>query len=321
MEMYKKQLTTYFKNRWGFYEYKRGYLKGTCPLCGRDDKAGFNPHRDFFHCFYCGNPSRGVDLVAKAEKVSNSEAFNIIRELDPFDVKTPKKKEWVKPNIFLPQGFKLLFRGRGTEEAEDYLIHERHLTKQVLKKAKVGVVLKDSGENFAGYIVFPYFQKGVLTYFQTRAYIPGLIKFKNPPEEEFLVKKTNVIYNIDCLSLGKNIAIMESVLNVLTWGLDAVAIGTKSVSPWQLPKLGNANCSYTILLDPDAIKEAYQLARKLVKFGRLVRVIVLPNNFDVNDLGREDVEEIIGDKPFTTNLLSLKVEENNLSKNKYMYII
>ena len=71
----KNQMYAYFKNRLGMYDYTRGWLKGTCPSCGREDKYGVHLGANRTNCFVCGYHERPLYVISKAENLLINEVI------------------------------------------------------------------------------------------------------------------------------------------------------------------------------------------------------------------------------------------------------
>ena len=102
---------------------------------------------------------------------------------------------------------------------------------------------------------------------------------------------------------------MESVLNAETLGNNACATGGKLVSSYQVDLLIKSPVEkLVLLLDPDGYLQAIKLALEL-SFYKRVKVCLLPNNMDVNSLGKRATMKTVYKTPYLpyNQLLKLKL--------------
>lgn len=285
----KRKLTEYFKNRLGMFDYRRGWMKGDCPSCSKQFKFGVNISQNRTNCFYCGYNKRPLEVLIDVENFSGySEAYLLLNKLEGLDFKegpTIIEEKFSKSGERkLPEGFRLLSMGNSqlARSARSYL-KGRGFDIDELTKSGWGYCNK--GDYF-GYIVIPFYEKGLLKYFITRNYMSNGPKFNNPKAEDFGIGKSMLIYNIDCLQLYKTVFIVESVTNARTIGDNAVATDGKKLSRYQINDFIKSPVErFIIILDPDAYKEAIELGLKLCNHKK-VKVVNLGSNKDVNDIGR-----------------------------------
>lgn len=281
------RLNTYFRNKLGLREYRKGWLKGDCPACSKRDKYGVNLSQNRTNCFVCGYSKRPFDVMLEFENLSNkTEGVKFLIEFKESefvienDYKRPEQK-----TITLPEGYKLLSIGDSIwgKSARNYL-KKRGFNIDKLSLEGVGYCTTGPRQ---GYIILPFYTAGKLTYYHARKFIGNGPKFNNPTIDEIGVGKSLVIYNHDALFMYKTVYVVESVLNAKTLGDKAVAIGGKSISPWQLNEFIKSKVeNFILILDPDAIKESLEQALKLA-FHKKVKVVLLPPEKDVNDIGKE----------------------------------
>ena len=91
-------------------------------------------------------------------------------------------------------------------------------------------------------------------------------------------------------------------------GENGIATGGKTVSRWQVNKFIKSQVEkFIILIDPDAKDKALDLAFKLVPFKK-VKVVFLPDNEDVNSLGKQRTLEYVRETTYQTyqELLTIK---------------
>jgi len=297
----KRQMFGYFQTL-GFYEYRRGWQKGDCPWCGAEDKMGIHLEDNKTHCFKCDERVKPMKMIMQMEGMRAwKELFSFLEQYDTADYRPVKVEIHEESPVHLPDGFKLLKYGdnRIGKMARTYM-RQRGFNIKDLSRKGVGYVGRGSADYF-GYIIFPYYKDRKIVFYQTRHFFGTGPKFKNPKVEDFGVGKSQFIYNIAALDRYKEIYLCESVMNALTIGDQGIAINGKAISRVQFSMILRSKCEVVnILLDPDAWKEALDLACSLVPH-KWVRVIQFPEDSDVNDLGKEKAMELIKDQPTLYN--------------------
>lgn len=289
----KGKLLAYITRELRMREYRNGWYKGKCLLCGKDDKLGIHLDNARANCFVCGNHGNPIQYIKEA---NGFDTFNEVYQLlNLFEGEYVTKVEIKKPEVKtkgvqLPESFKLLIFGDSlTAQMARQYIKDRGFRVKAL--ASKGVGYCTAGE-YAGCIILPFYENGKLIYFQGRRFIQIGQKFKNPREEDFGLGKNQIIYNIDALSIYNKIRIVESVFNAETLGLNTISIGGKKISEWQFSKIVRSSCKrVSIILDPDAIDEALKLGLRLCEHKE-VKVTLLPKGKDVNDIGRKETKRL-----------------------------
>ena len=279
------KLNQYFIQRMGMYPYTRGWIKGTCPICGKD-KYGIHLGQDRSNCFYCAYHERPIHVLIHTEGLSTFQeaykfldAFSGLEYIEP--VMVSKLKEL---GIELPEGYHLLNMGDSQwgKSARNYM-KKRGFDINTLSMKGFGYCI--SGK-YQGYIIMPFYYAGNLVYFNARRYLANGPKFNNPEIEEVGIGKAQLIYNIDALGLYNEVRVVESVLNAETLGNNVIATGGKIISNYQTANIIKSPVQkVTMILDPDAIKESIKEALKLSDY-KMVRIVELPEGEDVNTYGK-----------------------------------
>lgn len=292
---FKSRLKTYFIKRLGAFEYRRGWMKlPVCPYCHRELKMGVNLSMYRTNCFRCNehpNPSQlvmdieGFDTYHELINFLNSGKFD---ELEFHEEKVELAE--AKP-LYLPEGFRILNLGqsqvaksiRGYVKSRGFVISE-------LSKHGVGYATKGA---YFGYLIIPFYYRGQLRYYNARNVIGQGPRYNNPNKDITGVGKEFIIFNYDALEMYRSVYICEGALNALTIGDRAIATMGKAISQYQVNELLKSSCQrFIILLDPDAKRYAINLALKLVAYKK-VKVVFLPDGFDVNDLGRKQTLKLV----------------------------
>jgi len=316
----KRKLAQYFKDKLGMWDYRRGWMKGTCPMCNADKKYGVHLEDNKTHCFKCEYIDRPIEVVLKLENFSTfNEAWAYIKAFEGADYLETPVQYLPEKNAILPEGFSLINLGDGL-----YGRYARRYMKSrgfdILELALRGIGYCRRGRH-KGRIIIPYYESGKLIYYNSRLFIASGKKFDNPTIEELGVGKTMVLYNVDALSIYEDIFLVESATDSLTLGEDCIAAGGKVLSTYQITKILKSPIhSITIILDPDAWYEAILLAMKFVNYKR-VRLVKLPEKVysrslkkpikaDVNQIGRKSTLKYINRSKWVSHqdLIRYKIE-------------
>lgn len=287
----KKKLYNYFIEAIGARDYRRGWLKSDCPLCGKKGKFGINIYQNRTNCFSCGYNEPPLHLLMDLENLLTiSEAYRFLGtvsdsipyyEYNKVDVES---KQSVVEGI-LPEGYTNLSRGTGklAKLMRNYVKSRGFDVKKVSRK---GWGYCDKGKYF-GHLIMPYYAGSKLIYFNARLVVGAGPKFNNPPLEEFGIGKAHLIYNVDALYMYDKIFLVESVTNAETIGDNAIGTGGKNLSPFQKNLIVTSPIKrITIALDKDAYDLSLELALQLCEHKR-VKIIPFKDDRDVNDLGKE----------------------------------
>lgn len=314
---FRDKLYHYYKQRWGMFNYTRGWLKGNCPDCGKL-KFGVNLYHNTANCFSCGMKPRPLYYAMELE------GFDTVGEIrdylskfsgslgDSYERVAREALVQIERNVSLPEGYKLITLGESSigKRARAYM-KDRGFKLTYLERAGVGYC--DTGK-YLGHIIIPYYIWGELIYFNARRFIGAGAKFNNPKEEEIGIGKNQVLYNQDALFTYTTVWLLESATNCLTMGDRATGLGGKTLSETQLSTIYRSPVKRLIIgLDRDAILWAIKLALKIVK-QKKVKLIIFPDDRDVNDLGKKRTLEISKEFNYQSysQLLSLK---NRYEKN------
>lgn len=282
----KNKLYQYFTQRWGAQPYRRGWLKGDCPDCGRDKKWGVNISTNRTNCFSCGYNEKPLETVAHIENLlTTNEVLNFLGTFEGLEFREEILKPFeINPNATLPEGYTNIIRGKSrlAKSARNY-IKQRGFDIKEVSRAGWGYCTEG---HYMGYIIMPFYKQGKLVYFNARRYMFDGPKFDNPSVEDFGIGKSMLIYNEDCLELFKTVWITEGLMNARTIGDNAVSTGGKKYSNYQLNVfLKSQTEKFIIAFDNDGYDDAIRLALQLAPFKK-VKVIYFPDERDINDLGK-----------------------------------
>lgn len=299
----------YFIQKLGAFDYRKGWMKSDCPYCGKEKKFGINLSQNRCNCFRCGEHPSPVNLIMYLENVDSFEEVHKILQSGDFEgyhFKEEKVELKEKKTFFLPEGFKSLTSGKSilARTARKYLKNRGFNIENLASK---GWGYCNQGK-YLGYIIIPFKEHGQLVYFNARLYIGDGPKYNNPEVDVTGLGKSFIIYNADALELYKTVYICEGAINAETIGENGIATGGKFVSRYQINKFIKSPVEkFVILIDPDAKDKALDLAFKLVYFKK-VKVVFLPDNEDVNSLGKQKTLEYVRSATYQTyeELLAIK---------------
>ncbi len=288
----RSKLYSYTTQSLGLRDYRRGWQKGKCPSCGREDKFGFNISQNRTNCFVCGYHPSPIRLVMDLEGLENYQ------EVKKF-LGTYKGRTYLEPVIerierietVLPEGYKNLMLGssRLSISARQY-VKRRGFDPEEMALKGWGYCTK--GKYF-GYIIIPFYIGGRLIYYNARRYLGSGPKYNNPSIEEFGIGKSLIMYNSDALGLYTNVYLLEGAINAETIGDEAMATGGKKISHYQVSMILKSDIKgLIIILDPDAMEDAFRVGLE-VAFHKRVKVIKLPEELDVNDIGKDKTMALV----------------------------
>jgi DNA primase len=301
---FKSKLKTYFIERLGGFEYKHGWIRiPECPYCHRKDKLGINLSMYRTNCFVCGPHGTPAQIVMDIEQL---DTYNdLIKFLNNGDFEnlqfTEEKVEIAqrKP-VYLPDTFKLISFGTSVvaKAIRNYL---RKRGFDITSLTRHGIGYCDGGPLW-GYVILPFYYGGHLRYYNARNVLGSGPRYNNPNKDTTGLGKEFIIFNHDALEMYRTVYICEGVFNALTIGDQGIATQGKAFSRYQVNEILRSPANHIIiLLDPDAKEYAIKLAMELVDFKK-VKVIFLPDNKDVNDLGKNETMKLV----HSTNYQSYK---------------
>lgn len=236
------------------------------------------------NCFGCGYRAGIVKFIADCLNISYRKAtewllsvstYSLLEEIEDFsylDIDTPTEESIKWPIVPL-------------EELKQYdnmhpYMHKRKLTDEIIEKFEVGYDPKLDA------ITFPLYVNGQCVLVAKRR-----TKFKRFDMPKIDPKP---IYGLDYLT-DNEVIVCESIINALTcwsYGKQAVALcGTGST--WQIEQLNNIP-QRKIILALDGDEAGRNGTKRLLKglTNKIVTVLKLPEGKDINDLSKEEFENL-----------------------------
>jgi len=282
----RSKLYAYAINRLGLRDYSRGWLKGVCPSCGRQEKYGFNISQNRTNCFVCGYHPSPINVVMDLEGFGTyQEAWGFLKVYEGRQYLEPVIERIEHIEAVLPDGFKSLILGEGRlgRSVRNY-VKGRGFDPEEMSYKGWGYVTR--GDYF-GYLIIPFYIGGKLIYYNARRFVGSGPKYMNPSIEDFGIGKSLIMYNIDALALYDTIYLVEGAINAETLGDQGIATGGKKISHYQISMIIKSDVkNVIILLDPDAMEDAIKVGLEL-SYHKKMKLIELPTEKDVNDLGQK----------------------------------
>lgn len=292
---FKGKIKTYLVKRLGSYQYRHGWMRvPICPYCHAENKMGVNLGMWRTNCFRCGEHPSPTQLVMDVENLENyGELIKLLNngEFTELEFSEEKFELAEKKPVYLPDGFKNISMGKSAvAKAMQNYVKRRGFDIKTL--SKIGVGYCTTG-NLFGYLIIPFFYNGELRYYNARQVIGSGPRYNNPSKDITGLGKEFLIFNYDALFMYRSIFICEGAINALTLGERGIALMGKAFSRYQVNQIIKSPCEHVIiLLDPDAKEYAYKLGLELAHFKK-VKVVILPEGKDVNDLGRSETLKLI----------------------------
>lgn len=152
-------------------------------------------------------------------------------------------------------------------------------------------IMCDPLGDYINRVIVPFFENHRPVYFQARD-ITGRAdkKILNPTHTTDGGGKSAFLFNIDIAKDYDSVTICEGWASAISAGYEAVAISGKVASSRQLKLLKAHWHHYVIMLDPDALKEAINLACQLLDGVRKVELVMLTDG-DPNEHSKEDLDK------------------------------
>lgn len=203
--------------------------------------------------------------------------------------------------VSLPKEFQPLNKLKGSlQESLFSYFESRGIPSTVVLRSRAGYCTEGK---LWGYIIFPIFdERGQVAWWQGRRFKNRTPKFYNPPSQ----RKGELLYCVNYPKRPKRLILVESIFNVLTLS------GASSHSTFVVGLLGKTMTDeqkgkiifcekwlkeLIVALDPDARREAVDIAEQFCNLFPATRIARFPDGQDVNSVGREEAWRIIERAP------------------------
>lgn len=277
-----------------------------CPKCSHlHDKQrltlSINTGSDKWHCWRCEELSgedrmRGrKEQIPKLLRALRMESLLPIFDADDVMIEDDsleklkhrllfgeEKPVEAKQKVELPKGYSTEWSGIIGKSVYRYLREKRGLSKETIKKYRIGYTAVG---RHAGCAILPVYQKGKLVFWQTRQVcFHGKLKYDSPK-----VERNNILFDYESVD-PKNVIIVEGIFDKLSVGGSCVGLLGKTISSEQIGMLAaKAVRSVTVMLDGEAWKDSQRIAERIAAnlwTARRVNAVRLPYGKDPGNLGR-----------------------------------
>ncbi len=311
-------------------------FKALCPFHSEKTPSFMvSPERQVFKCFGCGIGGDIFTFVEKMEGVDFKEALQILADragvqLKPLDKKSQTKKDIYYKILELTCQFyqKILFSEIGKKPLE-YLIKERNLTEDIIKKFRLGfaprigdalfkfllkkgfnkedlislgLITEIKGELkdfFRNRIIFPIFNHvGKIVAFAGRA-LEGEPKYINSPNS-LIYDKSKVLYGLNFakkkIQESDRVIIVEGYMDTIASHMikveNVVASSGTALGENQIKLLSRYSKNFSFAFDKDEAGElATQRAIDLISNEELeISVILIPDAKDPDECIKKSPE-------------------------------
>jgi DNA primase len=261
---------------------------------------GENP----WHCWISDKKGRSISSLFKQLNLSKEkfEQLSRIIESSKYRVNTTVVEKQVV--LQLPDDYRPLWIEKKTPDYKNALryLKQRGLTLFDILKYRIGYC--ETGE-YTGKIIIPsYDSNGQLNYFVSRAfYKADTQRHKNPK-----VSKDIIGFEM-FINWAEPIILCEGSFDAIAIKRNSIPLFGKIIQPALQKKIIEERVKNIYLcLDPDALKNAIQIAERFMSEGLNVYFVNLKNS-DASELGFEKITQILADTDVLTfeRLMELKM--------------
>jgi DNA primase len=261
---------------------------------------GENP----WHCWISDKKGRSISSLFKQLNLSKEkfEQLSRIIESSKYRVNTTVTEKQVV--LQLPDDYRPLWIEKKTPDYKNALryLKQRGLTLFDILKYRIGYC--ETGE-YTGKIIIPsYDGNGQLNYFVSRAfYKADTQRHKNPK-----VSKDIIGFEM-FINWAEPIILCEGSFDAIAIKRNSIPLFGKIIQPALQKKIIEERVKNIYLcLDPDALKNAIQIAERFMSEGLNVYFVNLKNS-DASELGFEKITQILADTDVLTfeRLMELKM--------------
>lgn len=278
-----------------------------CPF-HQENKPSFTiyPNEGRFYCFGCQEKGNYIDYLIKTNQVKDfKEAITYLSTLAGIEIKfngNGKNKEIYETNHKIALYFNKKFRDEylstigfsDTAIINEFLLGyaQKGYTYEILKSGiankehltEIGLINEEGKETFCDRIIFPILEYGLVKGFSGRA-------LKNNQEPKYLntkCERSKILYNLnpEVIKQKGYVILVEGYKDCISLHANGyqntVALGTCSISEYQIYKLKKITNKVLLMLDGDDAgqKGTIKSARELIANGFTVKIATLPAGID-----------------------------------------
>jgi hypothetical protein len=271
------QLQKYFPG--GKYSKNTGWYNTTCVFCQDTGyHMGINIRNRVYKCFKCNSKGKVKYLFQYIGKHFDSYVCNNETNV-PNEQQLCKTKQL--PNSYIPMCTLRYMSGSDVEDALSYT--KTRIGLDLAQKLCVGYCTHG---RFAHRLILPVYEEEVLVYYVGRSIYKHLKpKILNPEGD-----KGDIIFNWEIASKFDEIYVVEGPFDAIRLYPYGISLLGKEINEDQLIKIVRSSVKViNILLDGDAIPDAYKLASKIWALTQCkrIRVIELLKHQEPDTVGLE----------------------------------
>ena len=249
-------------------------------------KLQINMSSQKWHCWVSNQG--GYSLYSLFKKINaDSRYFSELKDI--VFIPTQKDEKESKVIVSLPREYQSLSSKSKSlfyKHAINFL-KQRGISEIDIKKHKMGFC--DDGVYQNRIIIPSYDDNGLLNYFVGRSFMGSGMKYKNPNVSRDIIPFDWFI------AWSYPIVLCEGVFDAISIRTNAIPMLSKKPSKSLLRKVFEKKVkTIYIALDDDAKKDAYRLSEFFKDFGIDAKVVNLPKDKDPNDLGFQQMNDLIG---------------------------
>jgi hypothetical protein len=249
-------------------------------------KLQINMSSQKWHCWV--SDQGGHSLYSLFKKINaDSRYFSELKDI--VFIPTQKDEKESKVIVSLPREYQSLSSKSKSlfyKHAIKFL-KQRGINETDIKKHKIGFC--DNGVYQNRIIIPSYDENGILNYFVGRSFMGSGMKYKNPNVSRDIIPFDWFI------AWSYPIVLCEGVFDAISIRTNAIPMLSKKPPKSLLRKIFQKQVKMIyIALDDDAKKDAYNLSEFFKDFGIDAKVVNLPKDKDPNDLGFQQMNDLIG---------------------------
>lgn len=313
-----RTLVEYLDFRLGSHAGNGPEYRWFCPVCidrigseSSKQKLHVNTERGVGHCYRCEYKFRRFEdlfrmlnngvlrleearLIRREVRLPSNVAADAVATVLNHE---PDRSVKLKPVLVPRDAFPLWERKNPLLNRPLAYLRGRGITDEQIERHRISYC---AGGRYAGYLVFPVFQKHAQVYFTTRfvGQASDGMKSNNPPKAPGFHSKSTCLLNYDGAAGQKLIAIVEGPFDMMAWGTRAVALMGKAISDEQVVLIEDlcrrGTREVVVSLDSDAGKHAQQIYSRLLGRVPSVSVLLFPTG-DPHD-NRDRLDELLASR-------------------------
>lgn len=282
-----------------------------------------NVLRGKIHCHKCGKSYRDlVAFIADRDLVPRRQAAKIMADYN-MHLTTLGGAELYQKHQSIDDGLMPLALPPGCRPIDDNESRVCIMARQYLRRR--GFTLYDIKlyrlhycveDRFAGMVVIPVYEKGLLVYYAARAFVPGKHPAKLFPDNtDTQLGKSDVVFNLDIAADSPMIVVTEGPFDAMKVGRSGVAIFGKKLSETQRKKiLATSPSEIVVMLDSDAKEDTLATAKVFNGYHGNVSVVILEKG-DPGSMSRTAITSLLAKRQKYTPAMAV-FKRANIALNK-----